>query len=127
VRTQLGGLTFLLTIAFVGGLVVALIGATWFGLPRDNGLIGFFGFGIPMVVAGLGTAALWSGHKPLEKTLGWASALVGLVCGVALFILVAGWILTKESDTGFLHFFAFAIPMLVCGSFGIAMLLKSEP
>ena len=143
-------LTFLLTMGFAGGLVLTLIGTTWFTVSDTNGLIGFFGFGIPMIVSGVGTAALWSDRKPLQKTFGWASTVVGLVCGVALFILVAGWVLSdskanpssasstgasvgkserasvRESQTGIAHFFGFGVPMLICGGFGIAMLFKSE-
>ena len=135
-RAQLGWLTFLLAMGFAGGLVLTLIGTTWFSVSDGNGLIGFFGFGIPMIVAGLGTAALWSDQKPLQKTLGLASTLVGLVCGVALFILVAGWVLSDtkanqppavgKSEPGVAHFFGFGIPMLICGGFGIAMLFESE-
>jgi hypothetical protein len=142
VRAQLGWLTFVLAIIFAGGVVLTLIGTTWFAVSDNNGLIGFFGFGIPMIVAAQGTAALWSDQKPLQKTLGWASTLVGLVCGVALFILVAGWVLSEskanrplmsspsasvgKSEPNILHFLGFGFPMLMCGGFGIAMLFASE-
>jgi hypothetical protein len=96
-RTQLGWLSFLLAKAFAGGLVLTLIGATWLGVEGRNGAIGFFGFGIPMIVADLGTAALWSGEKSLQKTLGWSSTVTGLVCGVArLFLWALGCLLTTR-------------------------------
>lgn len=51
-RAQLGWLTFLLAAGFSGGLVVTLVGTTWFAISDLNGVIGFFGFGIPMILAG---------------------------------------------------------------------------
>jgi hypothetical protein len=128
-RTQLGWLSFLLAKAFAGALVLTLIGATWLGVESRNGAIGFFGFGIPMIVADLGTAALWSGEKSLQKTLGWSSTVTGLVCGVALFILVGTWVLADNQSTppGNLgHFLGFGTAMLVCGGFGISMLYEAE-
>jgi hypothetical protein len=62
--------------------VLSLVGTTWYSISDENGLIGFFGFGVPMFVAGFGTAALWSDKKPLQKTLGWTSTVIGLACGV---------------------------------------------
>lgn len=141
-RTQLGWLTFLLAVLFAGGFVLTLIGATWYGISDTNGVIGFFGFGIPMMAAGLGTAGLWSEKAHLEKTLGWASTMLALTCGVALFILVAGWIMSDETlkklpekfpsiskpakDTNVIHFIGFAAPMAICGGFGVMLLLKTE-
>ena len=129
-RTQLGWLSFLLAVIFAVGLVLSLIGATWFGVSGRSGLVGFFGFGIPMIITGLGASALWSDEKPLQKTLGWTSTVVGLTCGVALFILVAGWVLSDNQSYGpkgsIGHFFGFGTTMLFCGGFGIAKLLESE-
>jgi hypothetical protein len=125
VRAQLGWLTFLLAVGFAGGLVLSLAGTAWFGNSGEKALIGFFGFGIPMIVNGLGTAALWSDEKRLLQALGWASTVIGVTCGVCLFMLVGGWVLGGDkAAVG--QFFGFGIPMLVCGGFGIVILFESE-
>ena len=129
-KVQLGWVCFLVTVTFACGLVVTLIGTTWFGVSDRNGLIGFFGFGIPMMASGAGTDALWSDEKPLQKMLGWTSAVFGLVCSVALFILVVGWVLSdnesNQPNVSIAHFLGFGIPMVYCGGFGIYLLFESE-
>ena len=97
-RAQLGWLTFLVAVGFATGLVLTLVGTTWFSISDENGLIGFFGFGVPMVAAGLGSATLWMDQKPLLKILGWMSTIIGLVCGVSLLVLVAGWVLSDDKS-----------------------------
>lgn len=141
-KASIGWLTFLLSVGFAGGMVSSLIGNVWFKVADANSVIGFFGFGIPMIVAGLGTAALWSEKKPLQKTLAVVSTFIGLTCGLCLFILVAGWVFAdnsaeqpqpstsratvQQSRPSAVHFFGFGVPMLVCGGFGIAMFFQSE-
>lgn len=141
-RTQLGWLTFLLAIGFAGGLVLTLVGNFCSNISDENALIGFFGFGVPLILTGLGTSALWSDKEPLLKTFGWTSTVMGFACGVGLFILVAVWVLgdnkTKRSqpiatttsstpqELSFGLFYGFGIPMVLCGGYGIAVLLAAE-
>lgn len=141
-RAQLGCLTFLLAVGFAGAMLLCLVGNAWYGVDGEKAFIGFFGFGIPMIAAGVGAAALWLESKKLQRTLGWSSTVFGLVCGVCLFLLVAGWVGLKnspapsktggesaqarDSQPGILQFFGFGIPTLLCGGFGIVLLLESE-
>ena len=129
-RTHLGWLTFLLAVAFATCQVATLILNSWFGFPNGRGVLAFFGFGIPTMVVGGATAALWDGHKSLQKLLGWAGTMAGIVCGLAVLLLVAGWVLseTPEPAVGPLigRLLGFGVTGLVCGSFGIAMLFVAE-
>jgi len=128
VRILFGWLSFLLAAAFTGCLVFTLIITTWFGFPAWNGLAGFFGFGIPMVLAAFGAVVLSDDNAQLQKWLGWTSTTVGLACGVTLLILVAGWVMSdnRPNQPGIAHFFGFGITMVSCGGFGIVTLFRSE-
>ena len=130
VRTLLGWLTFLLAIAFATALIGTLILNSWFGFPNVRGVLGFFGFGIPTIVVGGATAALWDGSKSLHKLLGWAGTMTGIVCAVAVLLLVGGWLLSERPESIFGpvlgRFPGFGVTALVCGGFGIAMLIEAE-
>ncbi len=129
-RTHLGWLTFLLTVAFAACLVATLILNSWFGFPNDRAVLAFFGFGIPTMVVGGATAMLWDGHESLQKLLGWTGTMAGIICGVAVLLLVAGWVLSERPElvVGPIigHLLGFGVTALVCGAFGIAMLYKAE-
>ena len=128
-RTHLGWLTFLLALAFGACLVAALILNTWFGFPGERTVLGFFGFGVPTMITGGATAALWEGRKSLQNLLGWASTITGLVCGAAVLLLVADRVFSDvQSVIGPLiwRLAAFGIAGLVCGGFGIDLLVQAE-
>ena len=125
----LGWLTFLLALAFETCLVLALILNTWFGFPSEKTVLGYFGFGVPSMVMGGATAALWKGQKSLQNLLGWASTMTGLVCGVAVLLLVADRVFSEaQSVVGPLiwRLVAFGVAGLVCGCFGITLLFHVE-
>lgn len=129
-RIHLGWLTFLLAVAFAACLVATLILNSWFGFPNGRAALGFFGFGIPTVVVGVATAALWDGHKSLQKLLGWTGTMAGIICGVAVLLLVAGWVLSEGTEpvVGPIigRLLGFGITALVCGAFGIVLLFEAE-
>jgi hypothetical protein len=129
-RIFLGWLTFLLAVAFAACLVAALILNSWFGFANGRTVLGFFGFGIPTVVIGGATAALWDGHKSLQKLLGWAGTMAGIVCAVAVLLLVAGLVLSERPEpvvgATIGRFLGFGVTALICGAFGIALLFEAE-
>lgn len=129
-KVHLGWLTFILAVAFATCLVATLILNSWFAFPADRTLLGFFGFGIPTLVAGGATAALWDGRKPLQNLLGWAGTMTGIVCGVAVLLLVGQRVFSETPPTtvGTLiwHVLGFAVSASFCGGFGIATLFEAE-
>jgi hypothetical protein len=120
----------LLAAAFAVCLVGTLALNTWRSFPVQRTVIGFFGFGIPTIAAGAATAALWDGHKALQSLLGWAGTMIGIVCGIAVLLLVGGWVFSDDVApvVGPLiwRLVAFAVCGFVCGTFGIAMLFQAE-
>jgi hypothetical protein len=109
--------------AFAVGLLISMVRSAWFGLPGERGLIGFFGFGVPLIVSGLGTAILWYQDEQLREVFGWTSTINGCIHGLCLLILVGTHVFGESSAIdGIWHFFGFGLPMLACGVFGIAML-----
>lgn len=125
-RIHLGWLTFLLATAFAILLLLTLFRSSWLELSIDKGLFGFFGFGLPMVAVGVGTAELWSDDKPLKKLLGWASTVTGIICGVAVLFLVADWVFFERTQPVVLNLLGFATVGSVCGGFGIEILRGCE-
>lgn len=122
-KTALGWLTYLLMLGFAIGLLASMVRSAWFGLPSERGVMGFFGFGIPLILSGLGTAGLWLQDEPLRDVLGWSSTVNGCIHGLCLLILVGTEVFGESSaGAGIWHFYGFGLPMLVCGGFGIAML-----
>jgi len=130
VRAHLGWLMFMLALAFATCLVAVLILNTWFGFPAARTVMGFFGFGIPTMAAGGATAMLWDGRRPLQNILGWAGTMTGIVCGVAVLLLVGGWVLSDRAEpvVGSLiwRLLGFGVCGLVCGGFGIGVLFLAE-
>lgn len=130
VRTHLGWLTFLLALAFATCLVATLILNSWFGFLNVRSVLGFFGFGIPTVIAGVATAKLWDGRRSLLNLLGWAGTMAGIVSGVAVLLLVAGWVLSKQAEPAvgplIWRVLGFGICGLACGGFGIVTLFQAE-
>jgi hypothetical protein len=124
-RTQLGWLTFLLKVRFMAGLLLTVLGTIWFTVSDDNALIGFWGFGIPMVLTGIATAWLWDDKTTPLRILGWTSTMAGVVCGASFLLLVAGWVLSTNKPS-FAHSLGLIVPMVWCGSFGIFVLYKAE-
>jgi hypothetical protein len=138
----MGGLTLLLAIGSALGLLLTMIGCTWFRVSDENALVGFFGFGIPMALAAVGTAFLWAEEQFPLSVLGWAGSVVAVIFGVCLLILVAGWVMrdndgtppaptasgsmAQKSPPGVYHCLGFGIPMLGCGIFGILVLVDPE-
>ena len=129
-RILLGWLTFLLAVAFAACLVATLILNSWYGFPNVRAAIGFGGFGIPTMVVGGASAALWDGHRSLQKLLGWTGTMAGIICGVAVLLLVAGWVLSESTEPAggriIGRLLGFGVAGLVCGGFGIAMLFVAE-
>jgi len=130
VRAFVGWLTFLLAMAFAVCLFGTLVKNTWFGLPNDRAVIGFFGFGVPMAMIGVATAFLWSGHKALEQILGWAGTMAGIAHAVAVLLLVAAHVMAESSNAAtnasLTHFLAFGTAAVACGAFGITVLYQAE-
>ena len=56
----IGFIIFLLAIGFLSGLLITLIWGAWYNLSSDKVVQGFFGFGIPALITGVGAALLWS-------------------------------------------------------------------
>jgi hypothetical protein len=107
-----------------------LVKNTWFNLPNDRAVIGFFGFGVPMAMIGLATALLWHGHKGLETILGWAGTMVGIAHAVAVLLLVVTRVLAETSqfaaNASLTRFLAFGVAAFVSGAFGIFVLYQAE-
>jgi hypothetical protein len=120
----------MLAVAFATCMVGILILNTWYNFPAGKSAIGFFAFGFPTVGAGGATAMLWDGRRSLQTLLGWAGTMTGIVCGVAVLVLVGGWVLseTAEPAVGSLiwHLLAFGSCAVVCGGFGITILFQAE-
>lgn len=127
-RTHLGWFTYLLALAFAIGTLGTLSLNTWFGLPSDRAVAGFFGFGLSAVVGGAATSSLWENERSLQTLLGWAATMFGIACGVAVLLLVAGWVLKGESLAGpsVWRFLAFGVTGVASGAFGLATLPQPE-
>ena len=129
-RVQLGWLTFSLAVAFVTCLLVSLTFNARLQVSDARAIIAFFAFGIPTMVAGAATGRLWHGQQRLQAILGWASTMVGIVCGLAILVLVASWVFSDTSPpaTGpfIARVFGFGTCGLICGGFGIRTLLRAE-
>lgn len=129
-RVHLGWLTFLLGVAFVLCLFFILIWNAWFGFPNQRALLGFFAFGVPAMVITLATAALWDGHKALEKLLGWVATMAGIAAAIAVLALVIGWVISEQPNMpGMLvlsRLLGFGTAAVMSGAFGIQMLYKAE-
>jgi hypothetical protein len=129
-KHTLGGLCFAVALAFAAGLYLGMAKVAWDANSKANGFIVFFGFGIPMLLAGAGTFALWSDSKLMVQRFGWACTVAGLLWAASLFYLLAGWVGIVSSDmkAGFAEcvglFLGFGIPMLVCGGAGIGVLVE---
>lgn len=121
---RVGWLPFTLTIGFAVGLLGALIGSAWFDLPDKGVVWGFFGFGIPMLIAGSATKHMWHDNTKLLNVYGWTSSLLGTVFGISLFVFVAYRVINKASiSTGELGlFFGFVLPMIILGYSGLRLL-----
>lgn len=120
----LGWITLLFGVAFATGLLLAVTAAAWHYLPADQLTIAFFGFGVPMVLARSATRMLWKGSG-LLKVHGWISALFGVLFALALLFYVFNAVISAQADkTFFGFFFGFAVPMLLLGGEGIAILTK---
>lgn len=131
-RAHLGWLTFLLAVAFAFCLIGTLVLNAWFDFPNQRAVRGFFAFGIPTMVIGAATALLWDGHKALQKFLGWAGTMAGLICAAAVLVLVVRWVLAEglQPEVGLWVMLsrlgAFSATALVCGGFGIETLYSAE-
>lgn len=124
-KSTLGLLTFILSIGFAIGLVLSMIGGTWYGLSNDRALIGFFGFGVPLLFTAGATISLWTKEKLLYKFFAWVSTILGGVCGVCLLLLIVGWVIPlREFNPAWGYFFGFGIPMIVFGGTGIGIILE---
>jgi len=126
-KQQLGWLTFMLGLGFTVILFITLVGSAWFGLPVESASIGFFGSGLPLIFTGIGTMRLWSGEKQLLNRLGWTATVAGLAFGVCVLVLVAVLIIPgfQSPRPGIGHFVGFGIAGLICGGFGIRILLDN--
>lgn len=128
-KHTLGYLCLAVTLAFAAGLFVGMVRVAWDADAKVNGFIAFFGFGVPMILAGAGTQALWSDSRHLIQRLGWTCTVAGLVWAVALLYLMAGWVglVSSNSQVGIDRciclFLGFGVPMVVCGGAGIAVLV----
>ncbi len=136
-RVLFGWFMFLVTVIFAAAFVATLIFKAWFSMDFDKGVIGFFGFGIPMAGAALITSGLWGDSGALLKILGWSGGIATLICAACLFVLVGGWVLGSQpvpalgpSAGGFpprvFYFLWFALPMLGCGLFAGAVLYEAD-
>jgi hypothetical protein len=132
-RAFLGYLGLVAAVGFEIGLFCSNASFSWYG-KYDGAWAGFFGFGIPMILLGLGVGSLWSPVPALLRVFAWASTLSAAVWAAGLFITVARWVglmsfgsVAKiEVSEGFGQFLAFAIPMLISGIAGIAILLEYD-
>ena len=129
-RIQLGWLTFILAVAFVTCLLAMLTFNARLQVSDARAVVAFFAFGIPTIVAGAATGRLWQGEQSLHAILGWASTMVGIVCGLAILILVASWVFPDSGTHATVPFvarvFGFGTCGLICGGFGIRTLFQSE-
>jgi hypothetical protein len=133
-KAILGGLCLVVGLLSAGGLLWGMVRLAW--LPRTdfNPFLAFFGFGIPMVVAGGATGGIWQKEPRLLKCLGWVCTVMGLIWALGLLALVAGWVgllpttpsQPAESEVVVGLLLAFGIPMLVCGGAGIGILMAQE-
>lgn len=132
-KHTLGGLCFAVALAFAVGLFIGMARIAWGSSEKVNGFIAFFGFGIPMLLSGAGTFALWSDSKSHIQLFGWTCTVGGLIWAASLFYLLAGWVgfVSSSSRVEFFErvglFLAFGIPMLVCGGAGIGVLVEPPP
>ena len=129
-RVQLGWFTFLLAVAFVTCLLATLTFKAWLHVSDTRAIVAFFAFGIPTMVAGGATGRLWQGQQSLQTVLGWASTMVGIVCGLAILVLVASWVFSDRGAVSTGPFIGRALGFgtcgLVCGGFGIRTLFRAE-
>ena len=122
----LGWITFILFIGFAGGLMLTMISATWFNMPVEKAFIGFFGFGLPLMILGVETVVLWSNKLHFKKLFGWTNTIVSVAFGVCIFILVVRYVLLDSQElrtTIIIHSLGFGVPMIFCGCFGIKLSL----
>jgi hypothetical protein len=119
-KEMLGWVVFFLALVLSIGLIGSMIGGAWYEYGSKSALIGFFGFGIPVLLTGGGTLSLWSNSESLLKIYGIVSSILGLICAICLIICVASWILPEvRNEPAWGYFFGFGIPMLVYGGVGI--------
>jgi hypothetical protein len=130
-RAFLGGICFILGLLCAGGLFFSTVRLAWSPIEGFNPAIAFFGFGIPMLILGVATAALWEDHQHLTKwCLGWSCTALGVCNALGLLAVLAGWVglipgrsgQGLKSEEAFVCLAAFGIPMLLCGSTGIGIL-----
>jgi hypothetical protein len=135
-KAILGGICFVLGLLSAGGLFFSTVRMAWSPIEGFNSVLAYFGFGIPMLILGGATGALWEKHPQLLKCLGWSCMVLGLVSALGLLALLAGWVglipaipaipgrvgqaFEQSEAVGCL--LAFGIPMLICGGAGIGIL-----
>jgi hypothetical protein len=134
-KAILGGICFVLGLLCAGGLLFSTIRLAWAPIEGFDPAIAFCGFGIPMLILGIATAALWENHEHLSKwCLGGCCTALGLGNALGLLAVLAGWVGLIPGRLGeglkageaFVCLAAFGIPMLVCGGGGIGILTDLE-
>jgi LSD1 subclass zinc finger protein len=130
-RELLGYVPFSLSVMAASGQFLGLVVMTLFRFDREAGSSVLFGFGIPMVLAGVATYFLWQ-DKPLQKMLGWASVLFSFANGLSLLLVVSSLVLFPHREISLAEIprefliFAFGIMMLVTGIGGVFTLRETE-
>ena len=129
-KLVLGGMCLTVAVAFCVGLFLGMARVAWDNSTGVNGVVAFFGFGLPTMLAGAGTLNLWEGYvKPLQR-FGWMCTMASLIWAASLFYLLAGWtgLITSTTKVGFFDgvglFLGFAVPMTILGGTGIYLLVE---
>lgn len=128
-KLMLSLICFLVMVGFTIGLYLGLTNHSWNPDSKVNGFAVFFGFGIPLCLAGFGSVALSSNDKELLAIFGWVYVVIGLIWTATLFYLMAGWagVVAPSAKTGFAvgfgQFLGFGIPAFCFSCLGIILLV----
>ena len=129
IRHIVGGMSAVAAIAFNYGLYGSMRNFVWGTGTEASGLIGFFGFGFPLLFFGIGAVALLESNRPLYQLFGWACMVAALFWASSLFSLVTGWVKAAELSreftlaSGIATFLGFFLPTAIWGGAGVQVLI----
>ena len=109
----IGFIIFLLAIGFLSGLLITLIWGAWYNLYSDKVIQGFFGFGIPTLITGLGAVSLWHEDEGLSNVFIISTIFFAVLFGIGLLSILINWIFIENSTSisgG--YFIGFGPPMV---------------
>jgi len=121
-KKRAGWLLLTLSLAFTIGYFTGMAKIGWFD-AEVNGAVVFFGFGIPILLTGGGTLALWEDENSLICIFAWIAIVVATAFALCLLYVLGAFIgLFPESKKSIVMLFGFGIPMIVIGVTGLVTL-----